>query len=132
MKVADFRGLRVYQNAADAAAEIFELSRRFPVEERYSLTDQVRRSSRSVCANIAEAWRKRRYPAAFVSKLSDADAEAAETQAWVDIARRCGYIDSEVEQRLLNRYHYICAQLVTMMSSPEQWSLTAQPRSKDH
>ena len=129
MKVADFRGLRVYQNAADAAAEIFEITRRFPSEERYSLTDQVRRSSRSVCANIAEAWRKRRYPAAFVSKLSDADAEAAETQAWVDIALRCGYIDSEIEQRLLNRYHHICAQLVTMMSSSEQWCQPTKPQS---
>jgi four helix bundle protein len=132
MKVADFRALRVYENAADAASEIFEITKRFPSEERYSLTDQVRRSSRSVCANIAEAWRKRRYPASFVSKLSDADAEAAETQAWIDIAHRCGYIDADVEQHLLNRYHHICAQLALMMSSPEQWSPSVKPRKDEN
>ena len=76
-----------------AAVHIFEISKRFPVEERYSLTDQVRRSSRSVCANIAEAWRKRRYPGAFVSKLKDAEAEAAETELWLEVAVRCGYLD---------------------------------------
>jgi four helix bundle protein len=78
--IRHFRELEVYQLAMDNAMRIFEVSKLFPKEERYSLTDQIRRSSRSVCANIAEAWRKRRYPNAFVSKLSDADAEAAETQ----------------------------------------------------
>ena len=93
MTIRDFKELNVYRTAFDAAFSVFELSKRFPRDERYSLTDQVRRSSRSICANIAEAWRKRRYPASFVSKLSDADAEAAETQVWLDIALRCGYID---------------------------------------
>jgi four helix bundle protein len=79
-----FRDLDVHKLALKAANEIFEISKRFPSEEKYSLTDQIRRSSRSVCANIAEAWRKRRYVAAFVNKLSDADAEAAETQSWLD------------------------------------------------
>jgi len=78
--------------AMAAAVHIFEISKRFPVEERYSLTDQVRRSSRSVCANIAEAWRKRHYPNAFVSKLGDAEAEAAETEVWLEMAVRCGYL----------------------------------------
>jgi four helix bundle protein len=131
VKVADFRALRLYQNAADAASEIFEITKRFPREEQYALTDQVRRSSRSVCANIAEAWRKRRYPASFVSKLSDADAAAAETQAWIDITHRCDYINADVEQRMLNRYHHICAQLTLMMSSPERWLLSTKPPSHD-
>ncbi len=78
--IRHFRELEVYQLAMEAALTIFKISKNFPVEERYSLIDQIRRSSRSVCANIAEAWRKRRYPNAFVSKLSDAESEAAETQ----------------------------------------------------
>jgi four helix bundle protein len=86
----------------DLAMEIFEVTKGFPVEERYSLTDQIRRSSRSVPANIAEAWRKRRYPAAFVSKLNDAEGESAETQTHLEIAKRCGYIDSASTSRLDN------------------------------
>src|SRR5829696_9224743 len=85
--------MEVYKKAIEAAMELFELSKRFPREEIYSLTDQLRRSSRSVCANLAEAWRKRRYRAAFISKLSDAEAEAAETQVWIQFAVRCGYLD---------------------------------------
>ena len=87
--IRSYRNLRVYQAAMNAAMRIFELSKRFPPEERYSLTDQVRRCSRSVCANIGEAWRKRRYPAHFVSKLSDSETEAEETRVWVEIALRC-------------------------------------------
>src|SRR5216684_8136925 len=81
----------VYKKAFEAAMHVFELSKRFPKEETYSMTDQIRRSSRSVCANLAEAWRKRRYEAAFISKLSDAEAEAAETQVWTEVTLRCGY-----------------------------------------
>src|SRR5687767_4240175 len=88
--------LEVFQRAFAAAMRIFELSRKFPPEERYSLTDQGRRSSRSVCANAAEGWRKRRYTAAFVSKLSDSEGEAAETQVWLQFAVACGYIDRNV------------------------------------
>src|SRR5438445_13659876 len=95
MAVKDFRELRVYQMAFRAAMEIFELSKAWPAEERYSLTDQIRRASRSVCGNIAEAWRKRRYPASFVSKLSDSDGEAAETIVWLNFARDCGYLTEE-------------------------------------
>jgi len=90
MVIGHFRELRVYCQAFDAAMRIFELSKAWPMEERYSLTDQIRRSSRSVCENVAEAWRKRRYTAHFISKLSDADAEAGESQAWLDFALRCG------------------------------------------
>ncbi len=83
--IRDFRELEVYQLALEAAMQIFQFSKAFPAEERYSLTDQMRRCSRSVCANVGEAWRKRRYPNAFVSKLSDAEAEAAETQVWLEM-----------------------------------------------
>lgn len=100
---------------------IYERSKSFPVEERYSLTDQVRRSSRSVCANLAESWRKRRYPAAFVSKLSDADAEAAETSVWLDFAHDCGFINDETHIDLMLRYDQICAQLYHMMEHSDQW-----------
>jgi four helix bundle protein len=94
-KVQSHRDLEVYGKAFDAAMQLFDLSKRFPKEETYSLTDQVRRSSRSVCANLAEAWRKRRYEAAFVSKLSDSESEAAETQVWIEFACKCSYLTRE-------------------------------------
>jgi four helix bundle protein len=90
-----YRDLKVYQLAYKAAMEIFELSKLFPKEEKYSLTDQIRRSSRSVAANIAEGFRKRQYPKMFVSKLADADGEATETQVWLDFARDCQYLSPE-------------------------------------
>lgn len=99
---------------------IFEISKAFPPEEKYSLTDQIRRSSRSVCANITEAFRKRRYPAAFVSKLSDADAEAAETQTWLEFALACRYLKEEKENELTQKYGFIQGKLVNMMQHPEQ------------
>ncbi len=86
--IRGFRELRVYQNAFEAAMEIFEITKTFPPEERYSLTDQIRRSSRSVCSNLGEAWRKRRYPAHFVSKISDAEMEADETRVWLEVSLR--------------------------------------------
>jgi four helix bundle protein len=98
--IRDFRELEVYRLALEAAMRIFQISKAFPAEEKYSLTDQMRRCSRSVCANIGEAWRKRRYPNAFVSKLSDAEAEAAETQVWLELATRCGYLDPTVSAEL--------------------------------
>ena len=100
---------------------IFELSKKWPTEERYSLIDQIRRSSRSVCANIAEAWRKRRYPASFVSKMSDADTEAGETLVWLDFAIKCGYLDELDYENLQGKYDHICAQLVTMINQSTQW-----------
>ncbi len=93
MRINRHTDLDVYKKGFSAAMEIFRISKDFPTEERYSLTDQVRRSSRSVCANITEAWRKRRYPAAFVAKLSDAEGEAAETQTWIQFSIECKYID---------------------------------------
>lgn len=121
MRVADYKDLRVYQAAFDAAIQIFELTKAFPTEERYSLTDQVRRSSRSVCSNIAEAWRKRRYEAAFVSKLSDADGEAAETEVHLAFAVRCGYLKPETHAQLTDEYDHICRQLRKMMDEAGSW-----------
>ncbi len=103
--------------------KIFDLSKAFPGEERFSLTDQMRRSSRSVCANIAEAWRKRRYPAHFVSKLSDAESEAEETRVWIEFAFRCGYATKAQAEDLDDRYDNILGQLVRMISEPEQWTI---------
>ena len=122
MKIKHFRELDVYQNALKATMDIFEISKRFPREERFSLTDQVRRSSRSVCANISEAWRKRRYAAAFVSKLNDAEGEAAETQVHIEIASLCGYLDVSGFQRLDDIYDKIIGQLVNMATHPEKWT----------
>jgi four helix bundle protein len=113
--------LDVYRRAFDAAMEIFAVSNSFPKHEVYSLTDQIRRSSRSVCANLAEAWRKRRYQAAFLSKLSDAEAEAAETQVWIQFAVRCGYVDRTVGGALYRAYDGILATLVGMITHPDTW-----------
>lgn len=120
--------LRVYQAAFETAMRIFELSKGFPVEERYALTDQIRRSSRSVCANLAEAWRKRRYRAAFVAKLSDCEAEAAETQTWLELAVKCNYLAPELARELYQSYNQILGQLIQMLSHPEHWTLSAQKK----
>lgn len=113
--------LVIYQKAFDAAMKIFNLSKTFPVEERYSLTDQIRRSSRSVCANLAEAWRKRRYEAAFKAKLSDCEAEATETQVWLKFAVKCQYLDLEEGRELYGIYNHILGGLVNMINHPNQW-----------
>jgi four helix bundle protein len=107
----------------EAAMRIFELSKRFPAEEKFSLVDQIRRSSRSVCANIAEAWRKRRYQAHFVSKLSDAESEAEETRVWLEFACRCGYLTTAQAEELDDLYDQILGQLVRMISESEQWTI---------
>lgn len=121
MKVADYKQLRVYKLAFESAMEIFELSKKFPSEEKFSLTDQIRRSSRSICANIAEAWRKRRYEAAFVSKLSDSDTEAAETEVHLEFALHCGYLPVEKHAKLSDDYDHICRQLTNMMNDASSW-----------
>ena len=113
--------LEVYQMAFEAAMRIFELTKRFPKEEVYSLTDQIRRSSRSVCANVAEAWRRRRYEGAFVSKLNDSEAEAAETQVWLEFAVKCGYLEAEAGRELYTTYDHILGKLVNMILHPEHW-----------
>ncbi|MEH1779210.1 MAG: four helix bundle protein [Nostoc sp.] len=119
--IKNHQDLKVYQMAFDAAMKIFELSKKFPVEERYSLTDQIRRSSRSVCANLAEAWRKRRYEADFVAKLNDSEAEAAETQTWIEFAVKCNYLDVELGRELYGIYNRILGGLVNMITDPSPW-----------
>jgi four helix bundle protein len=123
-KIRSHRDLEVYQISFAAAMEIFEASRSFPREEMYSLTDQARRSSRSVCANIVEAWRKRIYEPAFVSKISDAETEAAETQVWIEFAVKCGYLPRTHGANLYRSYESIIRMLVTMRSAPKPWLLT--------
>jgi len=118
-----FRELDVYRNATAVAMRIFELSKTFPVEEKYSLTDQMRRSSRSVCANIGEAWRKRRYKAAFISKLNDAETEAAETQVWCEFAYRSGYWNKQTVEELDDACGKVIAQLIRMSNEAARWTL---------
>lgn len=119
--IKDHKDLEIYKMAFDTAMKIFELSKKFPAEERYSLTDQIRRSSRSVCANFAEAWRKRRYEAAFVAKLNDCEAESAETQTWIEFAVKCNYINVEIGRELYGTYNRVLSGLVTMINNPTPW-----------
>jgi len=122
-KIRNHEELDVFKMAFDAAMIIFEITKQFPREERYSLTDQIRRSSRSVCSNISEAWRKRRYKAAFISRLSDSEAEAAETQTWLKFACKCQYIKVAVVKELYTTYDHIIGKLVRMISKPTPWLL---------
>ena len=115
------RDLKVFQLAYKLAMEIFEVSKLFPKEEKYSLTDQIRRSSRSVAANIAEGFRKRQYPKMFVSKLADADGEATETQVWLDFARDCEYLPIAHYEELTKGYEETGKMLGKMMSIPEKF-----------
>lgn len=108
--------------------KIFELSKSFPKEETYSLTDQICRSSRSVCSNLAEAWRKRRYEAAFISKINDSEGEAAETQTWLEFAVGCEYIDREIARELYRCYDEIIAMLVAMIVHSEKWVMATSTR----
>jgi len=113
--------LDVFKRSFDAAMTLFELSKKFPAEERFSLTDQCRRSSRSVCANLAEVWRKRRYPAAFISKLSDS--EAADTQTWIQFAVKTNYLTSDEVRDLYAEYDNIIGMIVNMIKKTENWTL---------
>ena len=119
--ILSFRDLQVYQVAFELQQRIFKVTKSFPKEEAYSLTDQFRRASRSVGANVAEAWHKRRYPAHFVSKLSDADAEQAETQHWIATAFACGCILETEQNALLSQCEEIGRKLGKMMAEPEKW-----------
>lgn len=116
-----FRDLTVYKKAFELAMEIFELSKSFPKEERYSLTDQIRRSSRAVCSCLAEAYRKRNYQAYFVSKASDADMENSETQAWLDFAKACNYLDETVYNDLISKSEEVGKMLNHMVENPEKY-----------
>ncbi len=122
MKIRSHKDLNVFRCSFELALRIHQLSIGFPPEERFSLTDQVRRSSRSVSANIAEAFRKRRYPKAFVAKLSDSEGEAAETQVWLSFALAFGYLDETALKELDEKYEQLEKQIITMILSPDKWS----------
>lgn len=119
--------LLVYQKSFDSSMQIFQLSKRFPKEEVYSLTDQIRRSSRSVSANISEAWGKRKYIKSFVSKLTDAEAEARETQTWLEFSKCCQYLSIFEFKELNDSYNQIIGMLVIMMNQAEKWTSFQSP-----
>jgi four helix bundle protein len=123
VKIVRHQELDVYKKAFDIAMQVFEVSKNFPKEETYSLTDQIRRLSRSVCSNLAEAWRKRRYEAAFVAKLNDSEGEAAETQTWIEFAVRCGYLSAAQGRKLFRAYNEVISILVTMINHTDAWVL---------
>ena len=127
-RIQSHEELEVYGLAFKTAMRIFEISKGFPREDIYSLTDQIRRSSRSVCSNIAESWRKRRYEAAFVSKLNDAESEAAETQCWIRFSAECGYCSKEIREELNQSYDHIIGKLVKIIINPTPWILPKAPR----
>jgi four helix bundle protein len=129
MQIKSAKDLSVYQKAYTLAMGIFEASKKFPSEERYSLTDQIRRSSRSVCANLREAWSKRKYEAHFVSKLTDADGENAETETWLDFARDCKYLSGQDHSRFVQNCHEVGAMLGSMINNPASFIL--KPRTSD-
>jgi four helix bundle protein len=128
--VVRHQDLEVYKKAFDLAMRIFELSKSFPQEEKYSLTDQIRRSSRSVCANFAEAWRKRRYKPAFISKISDSEGEAAETQTWIEFSVKCKYIEIQEGRDLYKGYDEVISMLVAMISNADKWVLLSANKPK--
>lgn len=121
MKISSYRDLDVYRMAMGVAMVIFRLTRDFPREETYSLVDQMRRSSRSVCANIAEAWRRRRYKAAFINKMNEAETEAEETRVWLEFSLRCEYIGRNTFEELDEEYGHIIGKLVRMIVNPGNW-----------
>ena len=121
-KIKSYRDLWVYSNAMEAAMKIFEVTKEFPPEEKYSLTDQMRRASRSVCSNIGEAWRKRNNQAEFNDRLNDSESLACASQVWIEFARKCGYIDDDVCQELDSAYDQILGQLFKMIKESDKWT----------
>ncbi len=122
-QIKSAKDLRVYKEAYELTMEIFELSKAWPPEERYSLTDQIRRSSRSVCSNLREVWAKRRYEAHFVSKLTDVDGENSETDTWLDFAKDCGYLEGEHYEPLKEKCRSVGKMLGSMLKNPESFIL---------
>lgn len=121
-KIKTHKELRVYQLSFEAGMMISEISKSFPDEEKFSLTSQIRRSYRSVSGNIAEAFRKRKYPKYFIAKLTDSEGEAAETQVWLDYALNCKYMDERTHFELYDKYDHITSMLVNMELKPDNWS----------
>ncbi len=122
-RIQTHKDLRVYQLSYELAMEIFEISRTFPKEERFALTSQIRNSSRSVAANLSEAFRKRRYKRAFIAKLSDSEGESAETQTWIDFARDCKYITPETCDDLNQKYEHVIGMIINMIHKADQWPI---------
>ena len=129
-KIVRHQDLEVYRKASAAAMRVFELSKSFPKEETYSLIDQIRRASRSVCANLAEAWRKRRYESAFISKICDSEGEAAETQTWIEFSVKCEYMKKETGREIFKEYDEIISMLVSMIANPQKWILPTGRKEK--
>jgi four helix bundle protein len=125
-KITSHNELEVYKRAFRLAMRLFELTKTWPSEEKYAATQQIRNSSRSVCANLAEGWRKRRYPASFTAKLTDADGEAAETQTWIEFAVACGYLDAALGKELHAEYGGISATLVGMITHVGSWTFPSK------
>ena len=121
--IKNHKELDVYNLSFDLAMKIFNITKTFPSDEKYSLIDQIRRSSRSVCANLAEAFRKRRYPKSFIAKLSDSETEATETQTWLEFSLSCEYISKEQFDYLNNSYNNVIGKLVVMINQPEKWAI---------
>ncbi|MBI3853075.1 MAG: four helix bundle protein [Verrucomicrobia bacterium] len=128
VKITHHWQLDVYKLSVEAAMRLFELSKRFPREEMYSLTDQMRRSSQSVSGHIAEGWRRRRYEAAFCDKLNGGEAEAAETLSWIEYSVRCGYVTAKDGRELHRAYDRILGKLVKMQNNPDVWLLPRPSR----
>jgi four helix bundle protein len=120
-KIESYKDLRVFQNAMNVAMKVFHLTETFPAAEKQCLTDQLLRSSRSVCSNITKAWRKRRYKTPFIARLNDSEGEACETQVWLEFARQCQYLDDDLCDELDSAYNQIMGQLVKMMNQPDKW-----------
>jgi four helix bundle protein len=120
-KIESFKDLIVYQKAYKSAMDIFEISKSFPKEEKYSLTDQMRRSSRSVTSCLAESWAKRRYEKSFVNKLTDSLGEENETEVWLDYSKDCKYIQKETHERVLSEYDEVRKMLISMINNPDKW-----------
>ena len=122
-KIESFKDLIVYQKAYKLAMEIFEISKSFPKEEKYSLTDQIRRSSRSVTTCIAESWAKRRYEKSFINKLTDSLGEENETEVWLDFSKDCNYIQKEIQETLLSEYDEVRKMLISMINNADKWCM---------
>lgn len=120
-QINSFKDLIVYQKAYKLAMKIFELSGNFPMEEKYSLTDQMRRSSRSVTSNIAEAWAKKRYPKSFINKLTDSLGEEYETEVWLDYVKDCTYIPDKIHSEILSEYEEVRKMLISIINNPDKW-----------
>jgi four helix bundle protein len=127
-KIISFRDLRVFQNAMNAAMDIFQLTVKFPPEEQFALTDQLRLAARSVCSNISRAWRKRRFKTPFIAKLNDSEGQACETQVWIEFARQCKYLDEDTCEQLNAAYEQIMAQLGKMISQADKWLIKPKPK----